>query len=64
MTTIIAGVFVIMERTGAANENPFENQVTDTPMTALCNTIERDLKEMLGYAELPKKIEPKDGYLF
>ena len=53
-----------MERTGAANENPFENQVTDTPMTALCNTIERDLKEMLGYAELPKKIEPKDGYLF
>lgn len=63
-TTIIAGVFVIMERTGAANEDPFENRVTDTPMTALCNTIERDLLEMLGETELPQKLEPVDGYLF
>jgi putative membrane protein len=64
LTTIIAGVFVIMERTGAANEDPFENMVTDTPMTALCNTIERDLLEMLGETNLPSKLEPVDGYLF
>lgn len=62
VSVIIAGVFVIMERTGAANENPFENQVTDIPLTAMCNTIERDLKEMLG-EPLPKKIEPENGYL-
>ena len=53
-----------MERTGAANEDPFENQVTDIPMTALCNTIERDLKEMLGETELPEKIQAQNGYLF
>jgi putative membrane protein len=64
LTTVIAGVFVIMERTGAANEDPFENKVTDTPMTALCNTIERDLLEMLGEPNLPSKLEPVDGYLF
>lgn len=64
LTTIIAGVFVIMERTGAANEDPFENLVTDIPMTALCNTIERDLLEMLGEKDLPKKLEPVDGYLY
>ena len=64
LTTILAGVFVIMERTGAANEDPFENQVTDTPMTALCNTIERDLLEMLGETNLPSKLEPVKGYLF
>lgn len=63
LTIIIAGVFIIMERTGAANENPFENQVTDIPMTSLCNTIERDLKEMLGYGAIPEKLKPKDGYL-
>jgi len=64
LTTLIAGVFIIMERTGAANEDPFENQVTDTPMTVLCNTIEIDLKEMLGVTELPKKLRPENGYLF
>lgn len=64
LTTIIAGVFVIMERTGAANEDPFENKITDTPMTALCNTIERDLKEMLGDETLPEEPQAKDGYLF
>lgn len=64
LTTIIAGVFVIMERTGAANEDPFENQVTDTPLTALCNTIEIDLLEMLGKKDLPEKLEPVEGYLF
>lgn len=63
-TIIIAGVFVIMERTGAANEDPFENQITDTPLTALCNTIERDLLEMLGEQNLPEKLEPVNGYLY
>lgn len=61
---LIAGVFVIIERTGAANEDPFENKVTDVPLTALCNTIERDLKEMLGEQTLPKKMQPEDGYLY
>ena len=64
LSTLIAGVFVIMERTGAANEDPFENRITDTPMTALCNTIERDLLEMLGETALPEKITPVNGYLY
>ncbi len=61
---LVAGVFIIMERTGAANEDPFENRTTDTPMTALCNTIERDLREALGEKDLPIKIEAANGYLF
>lgn len=61
---LTAGVFVIMERTGAANEDPFENKITDVPMTALCNTIERDLMEMVGSKDLPPKMQPSEGYLF
>ena len=57
-------VFVIMERTGAVNEDPFENQITDVPLTAICNTIERNLREMLGEAKLPQKMEAVEGYLF
>lgn len=64
LSAVVAGVFIIMERTGAANEDPFENRVTDVPMTALCNTIERDLREMLGEKELPARLEPENGYLF
>lgn len=64
LSTVLSGVFVIMERTGAANEDPFENLITDVPMTALCNTIERDLKEILGEEELPDRLRPVDGYLF
>lgn len=63
LTILIAGVFIIMDKTGAANENPFENLVTDVPLTALCNTIERDLKEQLN-EPLPDKLEPVNGYLW
>jgi putative membrane protein len=52
-----------MNRVGEINENPFENQISDIPMTAMCNTIERDLKEMLDEA-MPEKLEAKNGYLF
>jgi len=60
---IICFVFAVMNRVGEINENPFENQIQDIPMTALCNTIERDLKEMLGDT-LPEKLEPQNGFLF
>lgn len=64
LSILVAGVFIIMERTGAANEDPFENQITDVALTAICNTIERNLRELLGETDLPPKVAPKDGYLF
>lgn len=61
---LVSGVFVIMERTGAANEDPFENRITDVSMTAICNTIERDLLDILGEEILPEKLKPENGYLY
>lgn len=63
VSLIICFVFAVMNRVGEINENPFENQMSDIPMTALCNTIERDLKEMLGEA-MPEKLEPQHGFLY
>ena len=63
-SVLISAVFVIMERTGAANENPFENLVTDVPLTSICNKIERDLLEMLGNENIPPKLEAENGYLY
>lgn len=64
LTGVIAFLFTTIERTGAVNEDPFENRITDVPLSALCREIERDLRALLGEAELPPRLEPRDGYLF
>jgi putative membrane protein len=64
ISVIISFVFAIIGKVGEVNEDPFENQITDVPITALCNTIERDLLEMLGEHHLPDKTAPERGYLF
>lgn len=60
---LIAWIFITMEKVGDSSEDPFENFINDVPMTALCRTIEIDLREMLGETELPPKIKPVKGVL-
>jgi ion channel-forming bestrophin family protein len=60
---VISFVFAVMNKVGEINENPFENKISDIPMTSMCNTIERDLKEMIGETDLPKKLEAENGYI-
>ena len=63
VSVLISFVFGVMGKVGEVNEDPFENRLTDVPLTAICNTIERDLKEMLGESELPQKLHPQHGFL-
>ena len=60
---LISWVFITMEIVGDNSEDPFEGFVNDVPMTALCRTIEIDLREMLGETELPEKIKPVNDVL-
>ena len=60
---VLMGIFLNIEYLGAELANPFENAPNDTPMTALCRTIERDLRQTLDETELPPPIEPKNGVL-
>jgi len=64
VSVIISFVFAIIGKVGEVNEDPFENKITDVPLTAMCNTIERDLREMLGEIDLPKKSEAENGFLY
>lgn len=64
VSVTIAFVFAIIGKVGEVNEDPFENRITDVPLTAMCNTIERDLREMLGETNLPPKLTPQNGFLF
>lgn len=63
ISIIISFVFAIIGKVGAVNEDPFENKITDVPLSAICNTIERDLKEMLNDKNLPNKLESENGFL-
>lgn len=64
VTLLLAFVFGMVERTGAVNEEPFENRLTDVPLLAYCVDIERDLRETLDETNLPAKLAPQNGYLF
>ena len=64
ITAILAFLFLSMDQIGRNVEAPFENDVHDTPMTALCRTIEINLRQMLGEAELPPPAQPVNGFLY
>ena len=63
LAVVIGFVFAVIGKVGEVNEDPFEGRITDVPLSALCNTIDRDLRELLGELELPAKLQPVDGYL-
>ena len=56
-------IFIVTERLGADLKNPFESMPNDTPMTALCRTIEIDLRQQLGETSVPEPIQPVRGVL-
>jgi putative membrane protein len=63
-TLLIALYFRLIERVGAANEEPFANRVQDVPITALAINLERDLLELIDVPDRPAKAVPVDGYLW
>ena len=63
LSVIISWIFFTMETVGDTSEDPFENFVNDVPMTALCRTIEIDLRQMLGETDLPEPIQSVNDIL-
>ncbi len=61
--TLLAFIFVTIERLGAELRDPFENRINDTPMSAICRTIEIDLRQQLGETNLPPPLVPVNGIL-
>ena len=63
-SVLISWIFATMESIGDNSEDPFEGRLNDVPMTALCRTIEIDLRDMLNETELPEPVAPKDHILY
>jgi len=63
--TIVEGfIFYIIENIAAKYDDPFENAIRDTPVSAIGKSIEIDLRQMLGEKNLPYPNVPKKGFLF
>jgi putative membrane protein len=60
---VVAWVFHTMDKIGESSENPFEGGPNDVPITALCRTIEIDLRELLGEQQLPAALQPTNQIL-
>jgi len=60
---LVTAIFVVIEQLARELQTPFENAPDDTPMTAICVTIETDLRQMLGDQDLPQAELPVRGVL-
>ncbi|MES2575443.1 MAG: bestrophin family ion channel [Bacteroidota bacterium] len=48
LITAISAAFVLIEKMAIHLQDPFENRPTDTPVTAIANTIEKNLMQMVN----------------
>ncbi len=62
-STVIGFAFYLLDQIGRDIEDPFSNHIHDVPMGAITTTIEIDLLQMLGEADVPKPRQPVDGIL-
>lgn len=63
VSSLITFMFIAIDSIGRNIEDPFENTVHDTPMSALCRTIEINLLQMIGEQNIPSPIQPVDGVI-
>ena len=63
LTIAIPLIFIAIEKTSILMQDPFENNPMDTPMTDLAQTIEINLKEMIGDEDIPQKKKPETFYI-
>ncbi len=57
---LVALFFATIEGVALELQDPFQGLGSDTPMTALCNTIEIDLLQMVDDPNVPEKMQPDE----
>lgn len=60
---VLASAFLFLSMIALLLEKPFGLRANDLPLTALCRTIEIDLRQALGAADAPEPLRPENGIL-
>lgn len=63
LVVAISASFLLIEKMAIHLQDPFENKPTDTPMTAIAGTIERDLKQLMHDQDLPE-VKNQEKYFY
>ena len=63
VTTAISTPFLLLERTSRQMQDPFSNQPTDTPVTAIARAVEINIRHMLGDEDVPEPHKADTFYL-
>lgn len=63
-SALISFTLIAIDTASEAIEEPFENTVNDTPMTALSRSIELTLREMLDQRMALPEVRAIDGYVY
>lgn len=59
LVTTIGAAFFLIEKMAIHLQDPFESKPTDTPMTTICGTIEKNLNQMIHEFRDEFEIQPK-----
>lgn len=62
VSVFISYTFLSWDSLAEELEDPFGTAANDLPLNAMCNTIERNLLDMIGQHPLPDKLEPDRYY--
>ncbi len=64
ITVAVTLIIGFANKAGEIMEDPFENRIHDVPLSALCNTIERDLLQQLGDSTVPEALPVEDHIIW
>jgi putative membrane protein len=60
---LISSAFFLLEKSATHMQDPFEDRPTDTAMTAISQTIEMNLKQLLNEKDIPIVANPNEFYV-
>lgn len=60
---VISAAFFLLEKTATYMQDPFNNQPTDTPVTAIARNIEINIRQLLHETQVPEPQKPSNFYL-
>lgn len=63
-STGVGLIFLALNKIGNDLEDPFANSIFDIPLTAMCRTIEVNLRQALAEKTIPPMEKPIDGVLW
>ena len=60
---VLAATYFLIEKTALHMQDPFNDRPTDTPVTSIATTIEINLRQLIGNADVPPPKQPDGFYL-